>query len=207
MIYPEFTLCLPAWIDKFTNESPSTFSSDQEKMRWVIELSRRNIAANTTIGDGVKTANVTDAADGGGPFGAAIFEIGTGKLVAPGVNLVVPSNCSVMHAEMVAIILAQQRLKTYVLGQEGTARFELVSSTEPCAMCMGAILWAGISRLLYGARDEDARQVGFDEGDKPQDWQQCFARRGIEVVRDLCREEAAAVLQLYGQQQGILYNG
>lgn len=190
MILPEFTLHLPVWIDQFVDESPPIFSSDHEKMSWVIELSRRNILAK---------------GDGGGPFGAAIFEVGSGKLVAPGVNLVVASNCSVMHAELVAIILAQQCLGSYVLEREGTARFELVSSTEPCAMCMGAIPWAGISRLLYGARDEDARQLGFDEGDKPQDWQQCFARRGIEVVRDLCHQEAAAVLQLYGQQQGVLY--
>ncbi|MCK4502156.1 MAG: nucleoside deaminase, partial [Desulfuromonadales bacterium] len=70
-----------------------------------------------------------------------------------------------------------------------------------------AIPWAGISRLLCGARDEDARQIGFDEGDKPQDWQQCFVQRGIEVVHNLCRQEAVAVLQLYGQQQGTLYNG
>lgn len=188
MVFPGFTLRLPAWIDQLTNESVAMFSSDQEKMHWVIDLSRRNIVA-----------------DGGGPFGAAIFEVGTGKLVALGVNLVAPSNCSVMHAEIVAIIMAQQRLGTYALGQDGTARYELVSSTEPCAMCMGAIPWAGISRLVYGARDEDARQVGFDEGDKPLNWQQCFARRGIEVVGGVCRDEATAVLQLYGQQQGVIY--
>ena len=190
MTYPNFTLRLPDWVDHFVNQSASIFSTDQEKMELVIELSRRNI--NT---------------DGGGPFGAAIFEIGTGKLVAPGVNLVVQCNCSVLHAEMVAIIIAQQYLDTYALGLDGKGQFELVTSTEPCAMCMGAIPWSGITRVLCGARDKDARLIGFNEGDKPPNWQQCFEKRGIKVVCDLCRHDAVTVLQLYDKQQGILYNG
>ena len=189
MIFPEFTLRLPTWIDQFTGTAPKTFATDEEKMDWVIELSRHNIA------------------NGGGPFGAAIFAVDSGKLIAPGVNLVVPSNSSVMHAEMVAIMVAQQCLGRYTLGADPTTKFELVSSTEPCAMCMGAIPWAGISRLLYGASDEDARKIGFDEGDKPADWQTCYAQRGIEVVSELCRTEAAQVLQAYGEQEGVLYNG
>ncbi len=186
---PDFTIHLPDWLQQTIASPLPPFSTDEEKMAWVIDLARRNVA------------------DGGGPFGAAIFELGTGRLVAPGVNRVIPACCSVMHAEMVAIIFAQQRLGEYVLGQEDGRRYELVSSTEPCAMCMGAIPWSGISRLLCGARDEDAREVGFDEGDKPHDWVECFGRRGIEVVRDLRRDEAAEVLRQYVREQGVLYNG
>lgn len=189
MIPLAFTLQLPDWLTQLTSEPLPSFVTDQDKMLWLISLAQRNLA------------------DGGGPFAAAVFEVGTGKLIAPGVNRVIPSRCSVMHAEMMALILAQQQLGQYVLGQDDGRRFELVSTTEPCAMCLGAIPWSGICRLVCGARDEDARRIGFDEGDKPQDWVQCLARRGIDVVPDLCRTEAVVVLQRYVQQQGVLYNG
>ena len=41
---------------------------------------------------------------------------------------------------------------------------EMVASTQPCAMCLGATPWSGIRRLVCGARDEDAEEIGFDEG-------------------------------------------
>ena len=72
-------------------------------------------------------------------------------------------------------------------------------------MCLGALPWAGIHRLLCGARDEDARAIGFDEGDKPDRWQDKLQQRGIAVDTDLCRSEAIAVLQDYARQQGQLY--
>ena len=79
-------------------------------------------------------------------------------------NLVVPSGCSVAHAEMVAIMIAQQVVGDFDLGGEGKPVCELVASTEPCAMCFGAKPWSGVRSLLCEARDEDARSVGFDEG-------------------------------------------
>jgi len=82
-----------------------------------------------------------------------------------------------------------------------------VTRTEPCAMCLGAIPWSGVRRLVCGARDEDARQVGMDEGDKPDDWEACFGRRGIAVTRDVCRAGAADVLLAYRDGGGLIYNG
>ncbi|MDX1295416.1 MAG: hypothetical protein R3302_04080, partial [Sulfurimonadaceae bacterium] len=67
-------------------------------MAYVIGLSRRNVTEET-----------------GGPFGAAIFDRLSGELVSIGVNLVIRSNCSHAHAEMVAIAIAQQRLANYNL--------------------------------------------------------------------------------------------
>jgi tRNA(Arg) A34 adenosine deaminase TadA len=141
----------------------------------------------------------------GGPFGAAVFERDSGLLVAVGVNVVVASHCSHAHAEMVALALAQQQRGTHDLGSANLPAHELVTSCEPCAMCLGAIPWSGVKRVVCGARDEDARAIGFDEGSKPADWQQALTSRGIEVQTDVLRKAAAAVLQRYAGMEGIRY--
>jgi tRNA(Arg) A34 adenosine deaminase TadA len=142
----------------------------------------------------------------GGPFAAAVFESATGRLVAAGVNLVTALNSSIAHAEIVAIMLAQQSAGIYDLGGPGMPPLELVASSEPCAMCLGALAWSGVRRLVCGAAEEDAASIGFDEGAKPSAWEREFGSRGIEVVRGVCREEAAAVLRQYAEQGGVIYN-
>lgn len=158
-------------------------------MKFVIEASRRNVEEDT-----------------GGPFAAAVFETDTGSLVSVGVNLVSSLGLSVLHAEIVALTLAQQRVGTYDLGAAHLPRHELVTSTEPCAMCFGAIPWSGIVRVVAGARDADARRIGFDEGPKLADWRGALADRGIEVVADVERDSAAAVLSEYVRRGGRIYN-
>lgn len=169
---------------------PGVSFEPKDRMPFVIELARRNVVEQT-----------------GGPFGAAIFESVTGNLVAPGVNRVVPTAISFAHAETTAIGLANQRLGVFDLGGEGLPAMELVASTEPCALCMGATVWSGVRKLVTGARDEDARSIGFDEGPKVADWQDALRSRGIEVVVDVMREEAAAVLDMYAVSGAIIYNG
>lgn len=155
-------------------------------MALVTELVRRNIA------------------EGGGPFAAAVFDR-SGRLVAPGVNRVVPDSAPIAHAEIVAIAAAGQRLGSWDLRSRG--RFELVTSTEPCAMCLGAVPWSGVSSLVIGARDADAREVGFDEGHKPEGWLATLVDRGIEVVRDVGRDDVVALLGHYARSGGPIYNG
>jgi len=184
---PELTIRLPGWIEDMLADTEPAFSTVEARMEFVIGLARENVARRT-----------------GGPFGAAVFDE-NGALIAPGVNVVVASNCSVLHAEVVAIALAQKALDRYDIGN-GQGRYELGASTEPCAMCLGAIPWSGVSRVVCGARDEDARRVGFDEGPKPEDWRGELAARGIEVVCDVLRQEAAAVLDEYAQGGGPIYN-
>lgn len=142
----------------------------------------------------------------GGPFGAAVFDATTNRLVAPGVNLVQALALSSAHAELIAMALAQKLLGVFDLGATPHARYELFSSTEPCSMCMGAILWSGITRLVCGATDQDARGIGFDEGLKVKDWPREFRIRGIDVRQHLCREHAAAVLLEYRAGGGLIYN-
>jgi len=185
-----FSLCLPQWLQGFAAEAASScYADDGERMRLAIDLARRNVAAGT-----------------GGPFGAAVFEAESGRLLAVGVNLVVAAGCSILHAEVVALILAQQCLGSFDLGGEDLPACELVTSAEPCAMCFGVVLWSGVRRLVCAAREEDVRAVGFDEGPKPADWPGELERRGISVVRDICRDEAVTVLKRYGLNGGPVYN-
>jgi tRNA(Arg) A34 adenosine deaminase TadA len=153
----------------------------------------------------LRLAEVTLENSHGGPFAAALFTLDEGHVVSVGVNLVLATRAPVAHAEIVAIALAGDRLDTHDLTQVGP--IELVTSCEPCAMCMGALPWAGVSRVVCGARDEDARAVGFDEGDKHPDWPERLEARGITVVRDVRRDEAAAILRRYATAGGVIYNG
>ena len=182
-------LALPEWAEECLRVSGARALAPDERMRLVIRLSALNVERGT-----------------GGPFAAAVFEQDTGRLLAAGVNLVVPLGCSVWHAEIVALAFAQQAAGSYDLGADGAPARELVASTEPCAMCMGAIPWSGVRRLVCGARGEDACALGFDEGAKPADWVDEFERRGITVRRDVCREEAVSVLRRYAERGGPVYN-
>jgi tRNA(Arg) A34 adenosine deaminase TadA len=188
-VFPEVTLRLPGWVGELSSDADRRYRTVEDRMRFVVELSRLNVRNGT-----------------GGPFGAAIFERETGRLLAPGVNLVVGSGCSVFHAEMVAVMVAQKILGTFDLGGEGLPPYELVASTEPCAMCLGATPWSGVRHLVCGARDEDARAVGFDEGAKMAEWAGSLEDRGISVELGVLREEAVAVLQEYAALGGEIYN-
>jgi len=188
MYLPEITIRLPAWVKPFLDGQPQIFPSREDRMRLTIELSNLNVRHAS-----------------GGPFGAAVFDKG-GRLVAPGMNLVVSSGCSLLHAETAALAFAQKVLGRYDLGAGGTLPYELYASAEPCAMCFGAILWSGVSALICGARSEDALAIGFDEGDKPADWTASLEKRGIRVELDLLRPEAVAVLLEYLSSGGKLYN-
>ena len=141
----------------------------------------------------------------GGPFAAAVFGPKDRAPIAVGVNLVMASGYSVAHAEVVALSLAQQTTGGFDLGS-GSASRELVTSAEPCAMCLGAICWSGVRQIVCGARGEDASEIGFDEGPKPAEWVRELQRRGIAVTRDVMRERAAEVLRIYRDSGGPIYN-
>jgi len=179
---------MPEWLESYASTydpSPSL----EARMRFVIDASRKNVEEGS-----------------GGPFAAAVFEIGSGQLVSLGVNLVVTRKSSILHAEMVAIALAQMELGAYDLGGTGMTPHELVTSTEPCAMCFGAIPWSGVRHLATGASSEDARAIGFDEGPKPDSWIAELESRGIRVTPGVERAAARDVLQLYARTGGHIYN-
>jgi tRNA(Arg) A34 adenosine deaminase TadA len=98
-------------------------------------------------------------------------------------------------------------VQSFTLNAPHLPAHELVTSCEPCAMCLGATLWSGVRRLVYGAGREDAARLHFDEGPVfPQSYHY-LEERGITIVRNLLRDEAVAVLGEYQAQSGTIYNG
>jgi tRNA(Arg) A34 adenosine deaminase TadA len=178
---------LPQWLPGFLAEWDGELDTVEGRMALTIALSRQNVERSR-----------------GGPFAAVVYDLDGGSLVAAGVNLVTALNLSCAHAEIVALSLAQHAEKTWNLGERGS--MELVTSCEPCAMCFGAVPWSGIRRLVCGGRKEDAEKAGFDEGDKPPAWRESLAARGIEVLCDVRRDDAASVFDYYIENAGTIYN-
>ena len=191
MLYAQVHLTLPAWVHDAVDTS-RTYASDADKIALAIALSRGNV----------------DHASGG-PFGAAVFGPDH-RILAVGVNRVLPHSCSVAHAEMMAYMLAQQRTQRARLNRDALdapiGPIVLATSSQPCCQCYGATIWAGIDRLLIGARAEDVMALTeFDEGPLPADWVGELEKRGIAVVRDIEREAACDVLRAYGSGGGSKY--
>ncbi|MFT3896855.1 MAG: nucleoside deaminase [Thermomonas sp.] len=191
MLYAQVHLTLPAWVHEAV-DTTRVHASDADKVSLAIALSKRNVDEES-----------------GGPFGAAVFGPDD-RIIAVGVNRVVPHSCSVAHAEMLAYMLAQGRTQRLRLNRDADDNaigpITLATSSQPCCQCYGATVWAGIDRLLIGARAEDVMALTeFDEGPLPADWVGELDARGIEVVRDIERDAARAVLRAYGEAGGARY--
>ena len=186
MLYAQVHLTLPPWIHEHV-DAQRTYADDESQVALAIQLARSNVEHGS-----------------GGPFGAAVFD-GDGRLLSVGVNRVVPQTSSVAHAEMMAFMCAQSRLQQFRLNDSGS-RITLATSAQPCCMCYGASVWAGIDRLLIGARASDVEELTeFDEGPLPADWIGELASRGIAVRQDVLRPAARDVLRLYAESGGKRY--
>jgi tRNA(Arg) A34 adenosine deaminase TadA len=182
MTMPRITIACPAWVDEIVDWERG-YKGDEELMRVAVALARENVLREK-----------------GGGFGALIVERGSGRPVAAGVNLVLGASNSVLHAEITAIMMAHTRL-----GSRDLAGHELVTSCEPCAMCLGATLWSGVSRLVAGATRADATAAGFDEGPVFDASYAYLRDRGIEITRGVLHAEASDVLSLYRERGGEVY--
>lgn len=186
MLYAQVHLTLPPWLHGEI-DTQKLYPDDEAQVALAIQLARRNVEHGS-----------------GGPFGAALFD-GDGRLLSIGVNRVVPHTCSAAHAEMMAFMTAQARLQACRLN-EAVPGVTLATSAQPCCMCYGASVWAGIDLLLIGARAEDVEELTeFDEGPLPADWVGELERRGIAVRRDILRPAAREVLRLYAETGGRRY--
>lgn len=183
------TIQLPNWIHRFGDALSQVYSTEEDRMRLALLLAQENIRQQT-----------------GGPFAAAVFNQMGGEVLAVGVNLVTTQNCSLAHAETIALACAQQHLGQYSLDPQHTGfACQLVTTVEPCAMCLGAIPWSGIKSLVCGASGQQAEAIGFDEGTKPEPWSETLKARGIEVQRGVLQEEANQILVDYRTQGGVIY--
>jgi len=139
--------------------------------------------------------------EGGGPFAALVLR-GT-EVIAAGVNRVVDTGLSIAHAEILALCFAQRELGTQA-GQL-PAGLTLVTTTEPCCQCFGAIYWSGLSELVSGAESADAEAIGFDEGPKVKDWVLALERRGMQIRTAVLRDQARQNLREYASSGGLIY--
>ena len=128
----------------------------------------------------IKTAG-ENMEDGGGPFGAIITK-GENILARAG-NRVVPAHDPTAHAEVMAIRMAAEKLGTHDLSD-----CTIYASCEPCPMCLGAIYWAGIRRLVYASDRYSAASAGFSDNHIYEELALDNGSRNIEMVRGLKKE-------------------
>jgi tRNA(Arg) A34 adenosine deaminase TadA len=178
----------PEWMEQAVDWG-AHYTTDESKMSLAVELARQNVLHGS-----------------GGPFGAVVFESASGMVVAAGVNSVTRLQNSMLHAEVLALMLAEYRVGSYTLLAPELPHHELVTTCDPCAMCLGAVLWSGVRRLVTGADRADARALDFDEGPVFPESYAYLEARGVAVVRGVLRREAAAVMELYRRQGGVIYN-
>ena len=128
-------------------------------LRRAVELAKQNVLA------------------GGEPFGAVV--VSAGGEWFEGVNAPEAMSDPTAHAEINAIRAAATELGPVLNGAT------LYSSAEPCPMCLGAALWAGVDRLVYAATQQEAAGFGFDNGPL---YEQVVG--GVETVTDFPVEQA-----------------
>jgi tRNA(Arg) A34 adenosine deaminase TadA len=142
--------------------------TDEAFMRLAIEKSREGIAA------------------GQSPFGSVIVR--RGEVVAATHNTVWRDGDPTAHAEINCIRQAARVLKTIFLNG-----CTLYSTTEPCPMCLAAIHWAKIDRVIFGATIADAATAGFCELRVDAKVLAEMGRSSLCVESGLLREECAAL--------------
>jgi len=147
-------------------------------MRRAIELSLKNVKK------------------GGGPFGAVITR--EGEILAESCNLVTANNDPTAHAEINVIRAAAQKLETFDL-----SGCVIYSSCEPCPMCLGAIYWARIDKVVFANTTSDAKSIGFDDSLIYEEISRPLKDRKIEF-RQLLREEALGAFKAWEESDNKL---
>lgn len=154
-------------------------------LRWLrraVELSREKMLANE-----------------GGPFGALIAATDSGgaeggQVVGEGWNRVTSANDPTAHAEITAIRAACARLGRFEL-----SGLTIYSSCEPCPMCLAAIYWARLDRLVYANTRHDAAAIGFDDAELYAQVALPLAEQKLPIER-LELPEARAVFALWREK-------
>jgi tRNA(Arg) A34 adenosine deaminase TadA len=119
--------------------------------------------------------------EGGGPFGAVV--VCDGKAVSVSGNRVIPENDPTAHAEVTVI-----RQAAAAMGTIDLSNCVIYSSCEPCPMCLGAIYWAGIRRVVYSSDRHMAAAAGFNDEMIYREITLDPGKRTILMERDLITE-------------------
>ena len=117
-------------------EAPELAGLDELRMRELVMFTAKSLATERPV-----------------PFGSSIVHTAKGELLMRSLNAVAPEFDPSAHAEVRTIRRAAKKLKSTSL-----AGYTLYSTCEPCPMCMSAVLWAGLDRVVYGATIEDANR-------------------------------------------------
>ena len=139
-------------------------SDDAPWMRRALDLAVRNVESGN-----------------GGPFAALVVE--DGSMLAEGVNRVTDTNDPTAHAEVVAIRAACRERDHFEL--DGCT---LYATCEPCPMCLGAVYWSRLDRVVYAATRSDAAEAGFDDHHIYEELRKSPAERRIDMDRALVDE-------------------
>lgn len=137
--------------------------------------------------------SIESVANGGGPFGAVIVR--NGDVIATGSNHVTKSCDPTAHAEVSAIREACAKEQNFKL--EGCTCY---TSCEPCPMCLSALYWAGISRIVYGNTKEDAKAINFDDSFIYDEIAKPYEQRKIPC-QNLMRKEALAGFRAWSEKE------
>ncbi|MBD3418722.1 MAG: nucleoside deaminase [Chitinivibrionales bacterium] len=137
----------------------------------------------------IELAATHSASGENGPFGAVL--VNNGKIVGTGWNRVVQSKDPTAHAEIVAIREACAALQSFSL-----EKCTLYTSCEPCPMCLSAIYWARIERIVFAGTKEDAARAGFDDAFIYREIGKACADRSLPILH-LLRNEAKAVFEAW----------
>ena len=183
------TIEYPVWLLDFITGSP-VIQSPEDAMRLAIELARTNVERER-----------------GGPFGALVIQKPHNRIVGAGVNCVQRNNNAMLHAEVMALMMAQQHIGSYSLKSAQLPPHELITTCEPCAMCLGAALWSGVTSIVCGAHRSDAQAIGFDEGPVFDKSYRYIKLKGIKIIFGMLKKEARDLFALYREKNGLIYNG
>lgn len=137
------------------------------------------------------------ARGGGGPFGALVVR--GGEVVASGTNQVTSANDPTAHAEIVAIRAACAKLGTFSL-----AGCEVYASCEPCPMCLAALYWARVDRVVHACTRTDAARAGFDDQFLYDELERPPARRKLALIPFL-RDEGLAAFEAWIANAGRVH--
>ena len=129
---------------------------------------------------------------GNHPFGAILVSA-AGDVLIETENGFLPDRDMTAHAERLLATQASKQFDSRVL-----AGCTLYTSAEPCAMCAGAIYWAGIGRLVFGLSERRLKTMTGDHAENPTLDLPCrtvFAagQRRVDVIGPLLEDEAAAL--------------
>lgn len=184
-----FEAALPDWVLPFVAGYQAGTGTSTERMALVHALADRNYLEGN-----------------GGPFAAVVADSENGQIVSVGVNVVLSSGLSSAHAEVTAISLAQRAIGSWDLANARPG-LELVVNWRPCAMCLGAVLWSGVTHLVVAGDGPELEELsGFDEGPVVADWVEQLNRRGLTVEQDVLRDGALATFAAYGRANAVVYN-